>query len=356
MPPFSNPEAYPAFPADISVADLHHISLAKLRAEDEAESKTLFEACQGAGFFLLDLRQDAKGQELLNDVDELLEVGERIFDLPLEEKMKSVMGGTRGIFGFKGVGLSKVDTDGTPDRCEFYGVSKDDVMGIKPQLVAPSVVDENRKLFKTFSEKGHAVCLLVLAHLNKHLRLPHGLLASQHRLMCASGDQVRILKFDPQPRQDRRTSLVPHTDFGSVTVLFNILGGLQILPSGKENVEAHWEYVKPERGHAIINIGDTITKWTNGLLRSAMHRVTYAPGDQGDLTRWSLAYFSHAEDTSLMKRLEGSDVIPALADGTVEEDITVVEWTDAGGAKYKQESLKAAPQLGKKKAAVEVGS
>ena len=128
-------------------------------------------------------------------------------------------------------------------------------------------------------------------------------------------------------------------------MLFNTLGGLQILPEGKENVEKNWEYIQPKEGYAIINIGDTVTKWTNGLLRSAMHRVTYAPGEQGNLTRWSLAYFSHAEDTSLMKRLEGSDVIPALAEGVVEEDVTVIEWTEMGGARYKQDSLKAAPEL-----------
>jgi hypothetical protein len=47
-----------------------------------------------------------------------------------------------------------------------------------------------------------------------------------------------------------------HTDFGSVTVLFNHMGGLQVLnPDSKE-----WKYVKPEPGCAVINLGDAIVK------------------------------------------------------------------------------------------------
>ena len=47
-----------------------------------------------------------------------------------------------------------------------------------------------------------------------------------------------------------------HTDFGSVTILFNQLGGLQVCnPSSHE-----WKYVKPQAGSAIITIGDSLVK------------------------------------------------------------------------------------------------
>ena len=180
----------------------------------------------------------------------------------------------------------------------------------------------------------------MLSHLEKHLRLPAGALTSLHPLDRLSGDQVRILKYDPQPRQDRRTSLVPHTDFGSVTSLFNILGGLQVLPIGRQNVEANWRYVRPRTGCAIINLGDSMVKWSNGLLKSAMHRVTYAPGKQADATRWSLAYFGHAHNKSSMKRMEGSDVIPPLEDGTLEEDMTAEDWLYVRSTSYKQKDMK----------------
>lgn len=132
---------------------------------------------------------------------------------------------------------------------------------------------------------------------------------------------------------------MPHTDFGSITTLFNILGGLQVLPIGKENVEAYWEYVQPQTECAIINLGDSMVKWTNELLKSAMHRVTSALGKQADSTRRSFAYFAHPEDVTLMKRIKGSDVIPPLEEGFIEEDITAVDWMAVRSTRYKQEAL-----------------
>lgn len=240
---------------------------------------------------------------------------------------------------YKGVGLSKVDEEGTPDRCEFYGISKDDLFGLSTQLSSPSIIDSSRPLLKSFLTNNYELELLVLAHLEKHLALPAGALTSAHVLNKLSGDQVRILKYDPQPHQDRRTSLVPHTDFGSVTSLFNILGGLQVLPIGAANNEENWRYVKPQTGCVIINLGDSMAKWTNGLLKSAMHRVTYAPGKQANVTRWSLAYFGHAHNGTLMKRMDGG-VIPELTEGEEEKEMTAEDWMYVRSTSYKQKEMK----------------
>ena len=42
-----------------------------------------------------------------------------------------------------------------------------------------------------------------------------------------------------------------------MTILFNRLGGLQVLPPGEG---AEWCYVKPLAGHAIVNLGDAMVK------------------------------------------------------------------------------------------------
>ena len=243
------------------------------------------------------------------------------------------------IGSYKGIGLSKVDAEGTPDRCEFYGISKDDLFDLSAQLPSPPIINSHRPLFKTFLSNNYDLEILILTHLEKHLELPAGAMTSLHPLNELSGDQIRILKYDPQPHHDRRTSLVPHTDFGSVTSLFNILGGLQVLPIGAENKEENWQYVQPQTGCAIINLGDSMVKWTNGLLKSAMHRVTYAPGKQADATRWSLAYFGHAHNGSLMKRMDGG-IIPPLEAGVTEEDLTAEDWLYVRSTSYKQKDMK----------------
>ena len=169
----------------------------------------------------------------------------------------------------------------------------------------------------------HAIVTLILTLLNDKLALPEGTLPNLHRQQAASGDQVRWVKAPPQPADDRRTALGQHTDFGSVTVLFNRLGGLQVLPPGSD---AEWVYVRPLPGHAIVNLGDAMVKFTNGLFRSNIHRVVAPPGAQADLTRYSLVYFARPEDNVILRRLEGSDLIPLMAEGQSEEEINSKDW------------------------------
>lgn len=45
----------------------------------------------------------------------------------------------------------------------------------------------------------------------------------------------------------------------------------------------------------LINIGDHLQMWTNGLLKSTMHRVVYNP-QQLHHSRYSIACFIHAND------------------------------------------------------------
>jgi len=172
-------------------------------------------------------------------------------------------------------------------------------------------------------QSSHGIITMILNQLNHHLELPPTTLTNLHRLQRNSGDQVRMIKAPPQPMDDRQLTLGEHTDFGSVTVLFNRLGGLQVLPPGKDS---EWCYVKPLPGHAVINLGDAMAKFTNGLLRSNIHRVVSPPGAQGNYTRYSLVYFSRPENEVLMKRLKGSSKIPDLAEGEIDEEITAKDW------------------------------
>lgn len=69
-----------------------------------------------------------------------------------------------------------------------------------------------------------------------------------------------------------------------------------------------------------------MVKFTNGLLRSNIHRVVAPPGEQGDFTRFSLVYFCRPADEVLLRRLEGSDRIPQLGDGVEEEVVCSRDW------------------------------
>lgn len=99
-----------------------------------------------------------------------------------------------------------------------------------------------------------------------------------------------------------------------MTVLFNQLGGLQIInPDSNE-----WKYVKPQPGSAIINLGDAIVKLVGDRLRSAVHRVIGPPGAQAQSPRHSVVYFS---------RPNGAIKLASLLDDEDKENaMTADEW------------------------------
>ncbi|KAL3473015.1 hypothetical protein BJX99DRAFT_249193 [Aspergillus californicus] len=313
----------PPFPADVPTAPLLRLSLKNLLSQDEADIQRLIKACEDLGFFYLDLRDAGASSQILQDAETLFGVGSELFGLPLEEKQRYDFSSRKSYFGYKAQGVGVVDRQGNLDRNEFYNVSKDDLMGISESLPAPDTLKDKYDILMSFIENLHSIVKLILDLLNKSLGLPHSTLANIHRLQAASGDQVRFIKAPPQPSNDRRTALGEHTDFGSVTILFNRLGGLQVLPPG---ADADWLYVRPLPGHAIVNLGDAMVKFTNGLLRSNIHRVVSPPGEQADSTRYSLVYFARPEDDVALRRLNGSSRIPELENGVVEEKISSKDW------------------------------
>jgi len=68
-------------------------------------------------------------------------------------------------------------------------------------------------------------------------------------------------------------------------------------------------------------------EWTGGILKSNLHRVTYAPGEQGSCTRYSVAYLARPEGGASMKRLalKGS-LIETAEDEGEEVEVTADEW------------------------------
>ena len=183
----------------------------------------------------------------------------------------------------------------------------DEIRGnIAPQA-NPLPIEKARALLTSFALYSHNVAIVILSHLNKHLGLCDGTLSSLHLTSERSRSTVRLIHNPPQPAQDRKTSLFGHTDNGSVTVLFNIIGGLQVLPPGLADVECNWRWVRPEPGCAIVNLGDALVQWSAGVLHSNLHRVVNAPGQQAVCERYSFAYVLKPNNEASMRRLVGPD-------------------------------------------------
>ena len=215
---------------------------------------------------------------------------------------------------------------GLPDRCEFFNVAQDDILGNEPRRANPPPVHQNRETFHYFIKDALPITELILSVLDTHLGLPDGTLASLQSQDQPSGTVIRMIRYPPRSSQDSGSALLGHTDIGTMTILCNVLGGLQILPPGVDDEESNWQYVKPEPECVIINLGDALVEWTGEILRSNKHRVTFPPGKQAECPRFSVAYLIRPAKNVSMKRLVGTFIPSAAEDGVEELAMNAGEW------------------------------
>lgn len=291
----------PPFP-DVPTAHLTTIDMDALAAGDASQAHALHSAATGYGFFYL----------TNHHVDSrfMFDLANSVFNLPLSEKMKHDMGTTGHYYGYKRSGSMYVDEKGTPDHSEFYNISKDEVLGVGDvtRTPHPQVVWDRREELETYMRACHRVVETLVRALGKELGLDPELLPGLHQVDRPSCCQARVTHAPPV--DEDVIALGEHTDFGSVTVLFNQLGGLQVLAPGSQE----WVYVKPRPECAVINLGDAFVKMVDGRLKSAVHRVVGPPGVQARSERHSAVYFSRPNSDVLLKSVFEKDPAKATTD------------------------------------------
>ncbi|KAJ5672999.1 oxidoreductase 2OG-Fe(II) oxygenase family [Penicillium longicatenatum] len=250
----------PPFPSDVHIVPLPKVSLQNLENQSVEESQLLFEACQNWGFFLLDLQQSEMGEELLGVAEKMFDLTTETFNLDQSVLDSYAYKPPHDLTGYKSKGQLKTD-DGKMDRMDLYSISQDDILGNRPPRKNADSIEAKRAELGQFMRTSHSV--IILSRLDHQLGLEPGTLGALSPLDQISETSVRLLlgKSQSTPEYDSIT-LGGHTDIGTITLLFNVVGGLQILPAGKENIRENWLYIKPEPGHALVNIGDTLLEWT----------------------------------------------------------------------------------------------
>ncbi|XP_074533445.1 uncharacterized protein LOC141796307 [Halichoeres trimaculatus] len=100
-----------------------------------------------------------------------------------------------------------------------------------------------------------------------------------------------------------------HSDYGSITLLFQSSEGLEVRSRANEFVAAPCI-----PGGVLVNIADLMQRWTNDYFVSVRHRVLLPP--PGDArTRQSMAFFVHPDDEALITCYKDPEKYPPVTAG-----------------------------------------
>lgn len=127
------------------------------------------------------------------------------------------------------------------------------------------------------------------------------------RLLSYPAIKTEILRKEGQARAGA------HSDYGTLTLLFqDSVGGLEVQNPHTQ----HFQPASPVPGTIVVNVGDLLSRWSNDILRSTLHRVVAPPAtkinDHEQMTpkRQSIAFFCNPNGGALV------DCLPSCYDSS----------------------------------------
>ena len=140
-----------------------------------------------------------------------------------------------------------------------------------------------------------------------------GTLAGSHHLWGDDGQcTLRMLHYPPTARPEERREgdkelwrAGPHTDWCNCTLLYQLPGneGLECAANPRAGQTAGWLTVDPVVGGIAVNIGDMLSRWSDGRVLSNLHRVRMPTAAECDppRSRYSMAFFMQADKSALIQ-------------------------------------------------------
>lgn len=213
------------------------------------------------------------------------EAAAAFFAQPVEARMTAYIGRSANHSGYVPEG-EEVFASGKIDRKEAFDVNLDapeasgeapmlgpnlwpELAGFKPAVSAyyAAVAELARRMFG-----GFALALgLPEDHFEPHLTRPPS--------------QLRLIHYPYDPEARDQEGIGAHTDYEFFTILQGTAPGLEV-----RNGAGEWIDAPPIPGAFVVNIGDMLEVWTNGVFRATAHRVRKVAEE-----RYSFPFFAAAD-------------------------------------------------------------
>ena len=253
----------------------------------------IHKACRETGFFYVSNHRVPQAL-----IDAQFECARRFFALMLERKLALHMKNSPSTAGYEPIGGQILDSQDAasekapPDLKESFYIAMelpDDHSWARKRIRGfghnqwPEGLPEFREQTLAYRAAIRELGDRVLAMLALSLELPEDYF---ERFYDMPGTTLRLLRYPPHPAAALANQLGAgaHTDWGGITLLAqDEIGGLEV-----RNVADEWIEAAPVPGTFVINLGDLMQRWTNGIYRSNMHRVKNNSSAQD---RYSIPFF-----------------------------------------------------------------
>ena len=271
-----------------------------------AVARQIHAAATASGFFYV-VNHGVPGELVVRQ----FEAARAFFELPHGAKLAVALGRSAAMRGYESIGEQQLDGDARPDLKEsFY-------CGLEHASDHPYV----RKGYQSYGANAWPAGMPQLAaQCGAYIDALRGLAERLMQLLARSLDlpegqfdsvmrdpmiTLRLLRYPPHPADaDALTfGAGAHTDWGAITVLAqDDFGGLEVrLPDGG------WAAATPLPGSFVVNLGDMIPRWTNGIYHSNPHRVRNV--SSGGRPRHSIPFFYSPDYEARVEALPGT--VPA---------------------------------------------
>lgn len=278
---------------EIDISSLHDGSAA---AFHEVGGK-LSEAAQDMGFFYI----GGHGVDA-SVIDSAFEIAEQFFLLPLNKKNQVKVSGSHR--GFLSIGESTMEGYQGADQKESYiwGLDVDGSSQFDQSLIAPNrwptEMPQMRTVLRSYFDAIHQCSFKLLRAVAVSLGQNDHFFVEHFNHPTSRGS---LIYYPPSRFAGNDYGVSPHTDFGCISVLAQRSRGLQVQAQNGE-----WFKVDPIAGTLVVNIGDLLTRWTNGRFRSVPHCVINEETD----ARFSVVVFVDPDSQTTIDPILNSGELP----------------------------------------------
>jgi len=240
-------------------------------------------------------------------IDQVFSQAAEFFALPSETKDRIGRSDRDAISGYIGIKGEHLDPQNPGDLKEGFSVNRASL----PLLASWAIpLPEFRNTLLDLYEAGASTSAMLMQAVALSVGMPEDCFADKHDHHSST---VRLFHYPPveathTPGQQRAGT---HTDYGSVTLVFQGARGLEAL------VDGQWLAVPYVPGAVTVNVADLLSRWTNGTFRSPEHRVALPQGS--GQSRFSVVFFYNPNSDATIACLDscrqpdGSNYPPVTA-------------------------------------------